>query len=37
MGVTGTLEALSQMEKDVVKNDYKIKNWVLAPSAFGDN
>lgn len=37
MGVTGTLKTLSDPEKDIVKNRYKIVKHTYSPSVFGDN
>ena len=37
IGVTGTLETLSDPEKQVIENDYKIKKNTYIPSIFGDN
>ena len=37
MGVTGTLEKLSEPEKRVIEDDYKIKKNTYMPSVFGDN
>lgn len=37
MGVTGTLKSLSEPEKNIVENDYKIKNKTYIPSVFGKN
>ncbi|CAM2727660.1 unnamed protein product [Rotaria socialis] len=37
MGVTGTLETLSDPEKKVIRNDYKIVKDTFAPSVFGVN
>ena len=37
MGVTGTLEALSDPEKQVIKDDYQIQKFTIAPSVFGKN
>ncbi|CAF4248425.1 unnamed protein product [Rotaria sp. Silwood2] len=37
MGVTGTLETLSDPERKVIKNDYKIIKNTYVPSVFGQN
>ncbi|CAF0939888.1 unnamed protein product [Adineta steineri] len=37
MGVTGTLETLSDPEKRIIKNVYKIEKNTIAPSVFGAN
>ena len=37
MGVTGTLETLSDPEKDVIQNVYKIVKNTYSPSVFGKN
>lgn len=37
MGVTGTLETLSDPEKKVIKDDYKITRETFVPSVFGVN
>jgi len=37
MGVTGTLESLSEMEKKVIKEDYHIQKNTFSPSVFGKN
>ncbi|CAF1185261.1 unnamed protein product [Adineta steineri] len=37
MGVTGTLETLSDAEKEIIKNDYKIEKYTFTPSVFGAN
>lgn len=37
MGVTGTLETLSDPEKKVIKDDYKIVKETFVPSVFGVN
>ena len=37
MGVTGTLQTLTQFENDVIKNEYKILKQTITPSMFGDS
>ncbi|CAF4449380.1 unnamed protein product [Rotaria sp. Silwood2] len=37
MGVTGTLETLSDQEKEVIKSVYKINKTTITPSVFGAN
>ena len=37
MGVTGTLETLTDPEKKVIRNDYKVRKETYAPSVFGQN
>ena len=37
IGVTGTLETLSDSEKNVIQNDYKIMKYTYIPSVFGEN
>ncbi|UJR17604.1 hypothetical protein I4U23_004500 [Adineta vaga] len=37
MGVTGTLETLSEPEKKVITEDYKISKETIVPSVFGQN
>ena len=37
IGVTGTLETLSDSEKNVIQNDYKIMKYTYIPSVFGKN
>ncbi|CAF3383520.1 unnamed protein product [Rotaria socialis] len=37
MGVTGTLETLSDQEKEVIKSVYKIHKTTITPSVFGAN
>ena len=37
IGVTGTLEHLSDMEKHVIKEEYKIEKQTFLPSVFGEN
>lgn len=37
LGVTGTLETLTGIEKDIVCNDYQIKRFVIMPSVYGTN
>lgn len=37
MGVTGTLKTLSDTEKDIVRDRYKIVKSTFAPSVFGEN
>jgi len=37
LGVTGTLESLSEPEKAVIENTYNVKRKTIMPSVFGDN
>jgi hypothetical protein len=37
MGVTGTLQTLSVMEKNIIRDYYDIQIHTYAPSAFGDS
>jgi GTPase SAR1 family protein len=37
MGVTGTLDTLSQPELDIIENSYAIRKHTYTPSVFGDN
>ena len=37
LGVTGTLKSLSEPEKRVIEDDYKIRKNTFMPSVFGDN
>ncbi|CAG9311001.1 unnamed protein product [Blepharisma stoltei] len=37
MGVTGTLKTLGHHEKNIIENDYNIRNYTYMPSVFGDN
>ncbi len=37
MGVTGTLNTLSDIEKDIIQNEYKISINTYIPSVFGQN
>jgi len=37
IGVTGTLETLSDAEKNVIQNNYKIMKYTYIPSVFGEN
>lgn len=37
IGVTGTLETLSDLEKSVIQKDYKIMKYTYIPSVFGEN
>ena len=37
MGVTGTLESLSNTEKKIISEDYKIQLETIMPSVFGKN
>ena len=37
MGVTGTLETMSSVEKSIVKDNYNIKRMVYMPSVYGTN
>jgi hypothetical protein len=37
LGVTGTLKTLSDPEKDIVENEYKILKKTFTPSVFGMN
>ena len=35
LGVTGTLEQLSNCESDIIKNDLMFKNFTISPSVYG--
>jgi hypothetical protein len=37
VGVTGTLQTLSDAEKKIVSDDYKVKVFTFMPSVFGSN
>jgi hypothetical protein len=35
MGVTGTLDSLSEMENEIIKEVFQIKNFTFTPSVYG--
>src|SRR5437870_5285750 len=37
LGVTGTLLALGDFEKNIIENDYQIKRKTIVPSMFGES
>jgi len=37
LGVTGTLDSLNSMEKDIIKNNYNITKKTFSPSAYGNS
>ena len=37
LGVTGTLDALSESENVIIKETFQIKNFTFSPSVYGKN
>ncbi len=37
LGVTGTLESLSESEINIIQNVFRIKNFSFAPSVYGES
>ena len=37
MGVTGTLETLNDIEREIIQKEYQIRKFIITPSVFGKN